>query len=132
MKLKYIAVATLLGAALAVPVLAQPGQGMGPGGGMGPGMGPGGGMGQGMGPGGGPGRGYQFNKDNTPGWSLMTPEERTAHHNAMMSAKTYEECKAAQDAQHKQMEARAKEQGKTLPAPRQNACERMKARGFYK
>ena len=70
--------------------------------------------------------------DNTPGWSLMTPEERTAHHNAMMSAKTYEECKAAQEAQHKQMEARAKEKGATLPAPRQNACERMKARGFYK
>ena len=132
MKLAQLAFATLLGAALAAPVLAQPVQGMGPGGGMGPGMGPGGGMGQGMGPGGGPGMRYQFNKDNTPGWSLMTPEERTAHHNAMMSAKTYEECKAAQEAQHKQMEARAKEQGKTLPAPRQNACERMKARGFYK
>lgn len=85
-----------------------------------------------MGPGGGQGKGYQFNKDNTFGWNLMTPEERSAHHNAMMSAKTYEECKAAQEAQHKQMETRAKEQGKTLPAPRQNACERMKARGFYK
>ncbi|MEZ5618204.1 MAG: hypothetical protein R3E40_08005 [Rhodocyclaceae bacterium] len=122
MKLVQLAFAALLGTSLAAPVMAQPGQGMGPGGGMGPGMGPGG----------GPGMRYQFNKDNTPGWSLMTPEERTAHHNAMMSAKTYEECKAAQEAQHKQMEARAKEQGKTLPAPRQNACERMKARGFYK
>jgi hypothetical protein len=130
MKLKHIAFAALLGASLAAPVLAQPGQGMGPGGGMGPGMGPGGGMG-GMGPG-AKGMRYQFNKDNTPGWSLMTPEERTAHHNAMMSAKTYEECKAAQEAQHKQMEARAKEKGATLPGPRQNACDRMKARGFYK
>ena len=126
MKLTQFAFAALLGAMLVAPVFAQSGQGMGPGGGMG------GGMGQGMGPGGGQGRGYQFNKDNTPGWSLMTPEERTAHHNAMMSAKTYEECKAAQEAQHKQMEARAKEKGATLPAPRQNACDRMKARGFYK
>lgn len=126
MKLARLAFAALLGATLSAPVLAQ----MGPGGGMGPGMGPGGGMG-GMGPG-ARGMRYQFNKDNTPGWSLMTPEERSAHHNAMMSAKTYEECKAAQEAQHKQMEARAKEQGKTLPAPRQNACDRMKARGFYK
>lgn len=117
MKFVRLAFAALLGAALSAPVLAQ----MGPGGGMGPGMGPG-----------GKGMRYQFNKDNTPGWSLMTPEERSAHHNAMMSAKTYEECKAAQEAQHKQMEARAKEKGAALPAPRQNACDRMKARGFYK
>jgi hypothetical protein len=119
MKLAQLAFAALLGATLAAPVFAQ----MGPGGGMGPGMG-------GMGPG-ARGMRYQFNKDNTPGWSLMTPEERSAHHNAMMSAKTYEECKAAQEAQHKQMEARAKEKGAALPAPRQNACDRMKARGFY-
>ena len=123
---RSLALSALLGATLSASVLAQPGPGMGPGGGMGPGMGPG--MG-GMGPG-GKGMQYRFNKDNTPGWSLMTPEERTAHHNAMMAAKTYEECKAAQVAQHKQMEARAKEQGKTLPGPRQNACERMKARYF--
>lgn len=130
MKLAQLAFAALLGATLSAPVLAQPPQGMGPGGGMGPGMGPGGGMG-GMGPG-ARGMRYQFNQDNTFGWSLMTPEERTAHHNAMMSAKTYEECKAAQEAQHKQMEAHAKEKGQTLRAPRQNACDRMKARGFYK
>ena len=117
MKRLQLAFAALLGAALAAPVFAQQGQGIGPGSGMGPG---------------GKGMQYRFNKDNTPGWSLMTPEERTAHHNAMMAAKTYEDCKAAQVAQHKQMEARAKEQGKTLPGPRQNACERMKARGFYK
>ncbi|MCZ7656038.1 MAG: hypothetical protein M5R42_19940 [Rhodocyclaceae bacterium] len=67
---------------------------------------------------------YQFNQDNTPGWSLMTPEERTAHHNAMMSAKTYEECKAAQEAQHKQMEARAKEQGQDAAGA---APERLRA-----
>jgi hypothetical protein len=71
-------------------------------------------------------------QDNTPGWSLMTPEERTAHREKMMSAKTFDECKAAQEEHHKQMEARAKEKGAKLPAPRQNACDRMKARGFFK
>jgi hypothetical protein len=75
---------------------------------------------------------YQFNQDNTPGWSLMTPEERTAHRDKMMAAKTYEECKAAQEEHHKQMEARAKEKGQALRGSRQNACERMQARGFYK
>lgn len=126
MKLARFAFTALLGAALATPVFAQ----MGPGGGMGPGMGPGGGM-SGMGPG-GKGMRYQFNKDNTPGWSLMTPEERTAHRDRMLAAKTHEECKAAQDEHLKQMESRAREQGKTLRGPRQNACERMKSRGFYK
>jgi Spy/CpxP family protein refolding chaperone len=124
MKIRTLALSALLGATLSASALAQPGQGMGPGGGMGPGMG-------GMGPG-GKGMQYRFNKDNTPGWSLMTPEERTAHHDKMMAAKTYDDCKAAQAEQHKQMEERAKAQGKTLPGPRQNACDNMKARGFYK
>jgi hypothetical protein len=50
----------------------------------------------------------------------------------MRGAKTYEECKAVQDEHHKAMEVRAKEKGVTLPAPRNNGCDRMKARGFYK
>jgi hypothetical protein len=113
MKLARFAFTALLGATLAAPVFAQ----MGPGGGMGPGS---------------RGMRFQFNKDNTPGWSLMTPEERTAHRDRMMAAKTYEECKAAQEEHHQQMAARAKEKGQTLRAPRQNACDRMKSRGFYK
>lgn len=131
MKLAALAATALIGASLAVPVLAQPGPGMGPGSGMGPGMGLGmGGMG-GMGPG-ARGMQFRFSQNNTPGWSLMTPEERTAHHDKMMAAKTYEECKAAQAEHHQQMEARAKEKGQNLRGPRQNACDRMKARGFYK
>lgn len=125
MKRARLVFTALIGVALAAPAFAQ----MGPGGGMGPGMGPG--MGSMTGPG-ARGMRYQFNKDNTPGWSLMTPEERTAHHDKMMAAKTYEECKAAQAEQHQQMAARAKEKGQTLSGPRQNACDRMKARGFYK
>ena len=127
-KTRSLALSALLCATLSASVLAQPGPGMGPGGGMGPGMGPG--MG-GMGPG-GKGMQYRFNQDNTAGWSLMTPEERKAHHDKMMAAKSFDDCKAAQAEQHRQMEERAKAQGKTLPGPRQNACDNMKARGFYK
>lgn len=75
---------------------------------------------------------YHFNQNNTPGWTLMTPEERAEHQKKMLSAKSYEECKQIQEAQHKAMEARAREKGMALNAPRYNACDRMKARGFFK
>ena len=124
----------LLGAALAASVFAQPGPGMGGGMGGGPGMqnaGPG--AGAGMGPGRqGAGRGMRFNQGNTQGWALMTPEERTAHREKMRSVKTVEECKALQAEHRSVMEERAKGKGVTLPTPRQNGCDRMKARGFIK
>jgi len=137
MKLTYIALLAVLGASLAAPVVAQPagGQGMGPGQGMGQGMGPGGGMGPGaggMGPGGGKAMRFNFDKNNTPGWALMSAEERTAHSSKMRNAKTYDECKSLQTEHHQAMEVRAKEKGVTLPAPRDNGCDRMKARGFFK
>lgn len=86
------------------------------------------------GPGPGPrqGQGFRFNQDNTPGWSFMTQEERASHRDKMMSLKTYDECKAYLDEHHALMEQRAKEKGKTLPSPRNNACDRMKARGMIK
>ncbi len=134
--LKTVCFAVLANTAFATSVLAQPGPGMGGCMGCGPGVqggGPGaGGMG-GMGPGGmgpGGGRGMRFRQRNTAGWSLMTPEERTAHRQKMRATKTYDECKAVQSEQHKLMEARAKEKGITLPLPQQNACDRMKARGI--
>lgn len=125
MKTSHFTMIALLGAALAAPTFAQPGSGMGGGGGMGPGMGGMGGM--------GPGKGRMaLNQDNTPGWSLMTAEERSAHQQKMWSFKTFDECKAYQAEHHTAMTAKAKEQGKTLPAPRANACDRMKARGQIK
>lgn len=124
MKLTHIALLAILGASLATPAFAQPASGQG--------MGPGAGMGQGMGPGGGKAMRFNFNKDNTFGWKLMSAEERTAHRDQMRVAKTYDECKALQEEHHLAMEARAKEKGVTLPKPRQNSCDRMKARGFFK
>jgi hypothetical protein len=127
MKLSHIALIALFGASLALPVYAQPGPGGGPGAGPGAGIGP------------GPGRApaakrprFEFNKDNTYGWALMSTQERTAYRDKMLSAKTYDECKAAQDERHTLMEARAKEKGTTLRPARQNACDRMKARGIIK
>ena len=92
---------------------------------QGPGYGPGGGPGKGA----GKGPGWSFNGDNTRGWSMMSPEERAEHRNRMFSMKTYEECVAYQDEHRKQMEARAQERGRSMPAPRQNMCERMKQAG---
>ncbi|MCF8149466.1 MAG: hypothetical protein K9J80_01880 [Sulfuritalea sp.] len=126
MKLAQVAFLSVLGLALSAPLMAQ--QGGGPGKGPGPGMGQGGGMGPGM----GMGPRFNFDKDNTPGWALMSAEERTAHHGSMMAAKTYEECKAAQEAHHAAMAVRAKEKGVTLPTPRYNGCDRMKAAGIFK
>jgi hypothetical protein len=104
MKFANIAAITLLTAMVAGPVLAQPGNGPR----------------------------YNWNKDNTPGWTLMTPQERSEHQAKMRAAKTYDECKAIQEEQHKTMEARAKEKGVTLHAPRRNGCDVMKAKGIIK
>jgi hypothetical protein len=128
MKLRHIALLAVLGASLASPVFAQPAGGQG----MGPGAGQGQGAGMGPGPGGGKGMQFNANKDNTWGYQLMSPEERTAHRDKMRTTKTYDECKALQEGHHKAMEVRAKEQGKTLPAPGNNGCDRMKASGYFK
>ena len=120
MTLKRFAMLVVLGSALAVPALAQSGQGAGGGGmGGGPCM-----------QGGGAGSGMRFNQKNTPGWQLMTQEERTEMQGKMRTLKTYDECKQLQTEHRALMEARAKEKGVTLREPRQNGCDRMKAKGL--
>ena len=91
------------------------------------------GMGGGMGPaaGMGPGKGrFAWNQSYTPGWALMTPEERAAWQAQMREVKTYEECIATREAHRKAMEQRAKEKGVQLRTPRRNGCDVMKARGL--
>jgi hypothetical protein len=116
MKLIHMTTALLLCATVSVLVGAQPSATQGPG----------------VGPGYGKGMQFKFNQNNTRGWTLMTDQERAAHHANMISAKSYEECKARQSEQHQTLDARAKEKGVTLPAARENACDRMKAKGFFK
>ena len=143
--LRNLALAALFGAALASPVMAQQGQGMGPGMGQGPGMqnsapGQGMGMGPGMGQRGGRGgkankggrQGMRFNQNNTPGWTLMTQQEQTDHRIKMRATKTFEECTALQSEHRALMESRAKEKGVQLQAPRKNVCEAWKAQGVIK
>lgn len=73
------------------------------------------------GPGGGPGP--RFGAGVTPGWAMMTPEERAEHQQAMAGFKTHDECAAYRDRHHADMAARMKERGQTMPAqPRRDVC----------
>jgi hypothetical protein len=95
------------------PTAGMPGAGA-----SGPHMGMGPGMGGGMSPRAGP--------NLTPGWSMMTPQEREQHQKDMQSAKTPEECKAMMDKHRQQMADRAKERGMPPPGnPGSNACAGM-------
>lgn len=121
-----IAAAACLAFSMAAQAQAPCGQGIGAGpcgGGMGAGMGPG--MGGGM----GRGAGWRASQGNTPGFLLMTPQERAAHQAKMGSVRTYDECKAYLDQHRSSMEARAKEQGKALTHMRADPCADMRAAG---
>jgi hypothetical protein len=100
----------------------------GPGPGHGPG--PGYGAGPGYGPGGGPGPGHmggRWGADYTPGWGVMTPQERDAHRSRMESARTYEECRKEMEAHHQRMVERARERGQTMPSqPMRDPCSSFK------
>ena len=136
MNFRSIALITLIGAALAAPVLAQPGSGMSGGWGGAPCM-QGGGMrnGAGMGPGARAGWGNKggrmmmANQDNVRGWALLTPEERTSFQNRMRNVETYDECIQVQTEHRGMVEVRAKEKGVNLMTPMRNMCDNLKARG---
>lgn len=58
--------------------------------------------------------------------SLMTDDERAAHRKKLQSFKTLEECQKYQQDYRAKVEARAKEQGKTLGSFGDSACNRYK------
>lgn len=125
--LRWMVLASLMGVSMGV-AMAQPGGGKGPGSGAGPlGAGPAGSApGMGMGPGGGRGA-ARWGSDYTPGWTLMSQQERNEHRDRMRSMNTYEECKTYQQQHHEQMAGRAKERGgKALAQPRRDACVGLK------
>lgn len=94
------------------------GRGMGPGAGMGPGHCMQADPAQ-------PNCGWRMSRRNSPGYGLMTPEERAAHQSRLRSFQSREECLAYMQDHHAQMGERAKAQGKTLPAPRMRLCDRL-------
>lgn len=122
-RIRIAAIASLIGLSIGL-AFAQTGGGKVPGAGPGPrgaepaASTPGIGMGQ-VG-----GRGAaRWGSEFTPGWSLMSQQERDEHRERMRSMKTYEECKAYQEQHHEQMAARAKERGRKAPVqPRRDAC----------
>jgi len=97
----------------ATAVYAQPGQ---MGGGMRPQMK--GGMQSGMQGGVGPGAMGRGAAGPQAAQQLMTPEERTAIRDKMRNAATPEERQKLSEANHAEMQQRAKEKGITLPEPR--------------
>jgi hypothetical protein len=115
MKTWFLAAGVLLGAAGAMAQQGA-GAGAGPGTGMGPGMGAG--MGAGV---------ARWGSDDTPGWSMMTEQERKEHQDRMRAMKTYEECKAYADQHREQMNARAKERGgQAMAQARRDPCSGLK------
>jgi hypothetical protein len=76
--------------------------------------------------------GMRFGADNTPGWSMMSHAEHKAHHDKMHSMQTLGACNAYHDEHMKQMEARAKEKGKTLKPTEIKPCDIMKEYGMVK
>ena len=104
--IRILAIATAVALATAVAT-AQPG----PGPGGGPGMGP----------------GARWGADFTPGWAMMTPQERQEHQSKMQSMKTYEECRSYVEQHHKQMADRARSKGGSMPdKPRNDSCAGLK------
>jgi len=110
--IRPIIVAAAFAAAVA-SALAQPGPGPGPGASA---------------PRGGPGHmGGRAGMRYTPGWSMMTPQERSEHQAKMRSMTNADECKAYMEQHHQQMVARAKDKGLKMPEqPRRDACAGLK------
>ena len=75
---------------------------------------------------------WQGNQNNTYGWQLMTPEERTAHQAKLRGFTEYSACTEYVAEHHKQMAERAKTKGMTPPVMRRNPCDVMKAKGVLK
>jgi hypothetical protein len=64
---------------------------------------------------------------NTPGWQLMSKQERQEHRDKMRGMKSFDDCQAYITQHHADMEARAKEQGKSLSGQaRHDVCNYLK------
>jgi hypothetical protein len=64
----------------------------------------------------------EFNATNTPGWAMMTPEERLAYRNRMQGFTSYTECKAFYDQHTRQMQARAVERKLPFSGQQMDPC----------
>lgn len=74
------------------------------------------------------GRGpWHANASNTPGWQLMTPQERLEHQARVRGFTNYDECRAYQLRHHQLMEERAMQHHLALAGEGRDFCARLKA-----
>jgi hypothetical protein len=69
---------------------------------------------------------WRAEEDNTPGWALMTPEERIEHQAIVRGFRNYDACRGYQLAHHQLMEDRAKQRALPLPRGRHDFCARLR------
>jgi len=69
---------------------------------------------------------WRANEGNTPGWALMTPEERVEHQAMVRGFTSFDACRSYQIAHHRLMQERAEKSG--LPPPRggHDFCARLR------
>lgn len=72
------------------------------------------------------GMGHCCSAETTPGWGLMTPEERKAHQEKMAGFKDADSCRAYMKEHHEAMEKRAKENGVKMGKGDRHGCDHLK------
>ncbi len=71
-------------------------------------------------------QGSRVGGDQTPGWNMMTTQERQQFQRDMQSAKTADQCRQVMDKHRQLMADRAKERGVPAPTePRRDTCAGM-------
>lgn len=63
---------------------------------------------------------------------LLSPEEQAVHDKKMASFKTYAECNVYLTEQRKLMDARAREQGRSLQNVKRDECDELRKQGVLK
>ncbi|HEX5311976.1 hypothetical protein [Aquabacterium sp.] len=70
----------------------------------------------------------EVNWYTTPGWKIMTPDERKAYRDKVHATQSLEECQAFVHDNYQQMAERAKAAGKSIGAESNLACKRLAAK----
>jgi hypothetical protein len=71
-----------------------------------------------------------FNKENTPGWSMMTPDERRAYGDKMSSFTAVDECRTYQQQHMSNMQARAKQRKQSMNPSAMDPCDMLQQQGI--
>ena len=72
----------------------------------------------------------QFSDRTTPGWSMMTPEERRAYSDKMRSFLAADECRSYNQQHMAEMQARAQERGRSVNSAATDPCTLLQQQGI--